>query len=224
MNANLRSNLSRRGSPWLMVRACVGFGFVLLSALLLNAQDRFDGVRTLIRQRIVDGSVPSVSVAVAQHGKIIWEEGFGWANREERIPATENAMYSLASISKTFTATALMTLVQAGKIDLDKPSTTILATPSSLRASAMLTTPRCAAWPIIPPACPSTISFSTATSRVKSPLTTRPSCATAILLRSRANLINIPILVLDLSGTSSRGFRGRVIRISCGRQCFSNSD
>ncbi|MGD0733441.1 MAG: serine hydrolase domain-containing protein [Terracidiphilus sp.] len=92
-----------------------------MSALHVTAQDEFDGVRTLIRQRIVNGSVPSVSVAVARHGKIIWEEGFGWANREERICATENTMYSLASISKPFTATALMTLVQAGKIDLDKP-------------------------------------------------------------------------------------------------------
>jgi CubicO group peptidase (beta-lactamase class C family) len=94
---------------------------MLLSAHHLTAQDRFDGVRALIRQRIADGLLPSITVAVAQRGKIIWEEGFGWANREERIPANENTMYSLASISKPFTATALMTLVQAGKIDLDKP-------------------------------------------------------------------------------------------------------
>ena len=104
-----------------MVRTCAAFGIMLLSALRLTAQDRFDSVRALLRQRIADGSVPSVSVAVAQRGKIIWEEGFGWANREERIPATENTMYSLASISKPNTATGLMTLVQAGKIDLDKP-------------------------------------------------------------------------------------------------------
>jgi CubicO group peptidase (beta-lactamase class C family) len=104
-----------------MVCMCAAFGIPLLSALHLAAQDRFDSVRALIRQRIVDGSVPSISVAVAQHGKIIWEEGFGWANREEQIPATKNTMYSLASISKTMTATGLMTLVQDGKIDLDKP-------------------------------------------------------------------------------------------------------
>jgi CubicO group peptidase (beta-lactamase class C family) len=60
-------------------------------------------------------------VAVARDGKIIWEEGFGWADRERRIAATEHTLYSLASISKPFSATALMTLVQAGKIDLDKP-------------------------------------------------------------------------------------------------------
>lgn len=121
MNSNLRSSVSRRQRVLRIILACAAFWIMLLGASHSTAQDRFDGVRALIRQRIVDGSVPSVSVAVAQHGMIIWEEGFGWANREERIPATENTMYSLASISKPFTATALMTLVQAGKIDLDKP-------------------------------------------------------------------------------------------------------
>jgi CubicO group peptidase (beta-lactamase class C family) len=104
-----------------VTRVCVIFGVVTLNGFSMTAQDRFEGVRALIRKRIVDQSVPSVAVAVAQHGKIIWEEGFGWANREERIPATENTMYSLASISKPITATGLMTLVQAGKIDLDTP-------------------------------------------------------------------------------------------------------
>ena len=86
-----------------------------------RAPDRFESVRALIRQKLADGSTPSVSVAVAQHGKIIWEEGFGWADRERKIRATPHTVYSLASVSKPFTATALMTLVQAGKIDLDKP-------------------------------------------------------------------------------------------------------
>ena len=100
---------------------------VLLCALQSSAAqpaqgpDRFDSVRELIRRKLADGSTPSVTVAVAQHGKIIWEEGFGWADREKKIPATPQTTYSLASVSKPFTATALMTLVQAGKIDLDKP-------------------------------------------------------------------------------------------------------
>jgi len=86
-----------------------------------NANDRFASVRELIRAKLADGSAPSIAVAVAQHSKIILEEGFGWADKEKKIPATENTMYSLASVSKPFTATGLMTLVQAGKIDLDKP-------------------------------------------------------------------------------------------------------
>ncbi|MGA7341723.1 MAG: serine hydrolase domain-containing protein, partial [Terracidiphilus sp.] len=121
MSSDTGTCLPRRGSFLGTVHFCAVFVAVVLSAFSAPAQDQFDGVRASIRKRITDQSVPSVAVAVAQHGKIIWEEGFGWADRENGIPATENTMYSLASISKPITATALMTLVQAGKIDLDKP-------------------------------------------------------------------------------------------------------
>lgn len=83
---------------------------------------RFEGVRELIRSALVERSVPSVAVAVAKDGRILWEEGFGWADRERRVPATAHTMYSVASISKPITATGLMTLVQAGRIDLDRPA------------------------------------------------------------------------------------------------------
>lgn len=101
---------------------------VMLGALLLAGSstpalaDRFDSVRAAIREQLTEKSVPSVAVAVMQDGKVVWEEGFGWADREKRIPADEHTMYSLASISKPITATGLMTLVQAGKVDLDKPA------------------------------------------------------------------------------------------------------
>lgn len=97
------------------------------------AADRFDEVREYIRAELVRQSVPSISVAVAQDGKIIWEEGFGWADREQRVSANEHTMYSLASISKPVTATGLMTLVQAGKVDLDKPANDYLGN-AKLRA------------------------------------------------------------------------------------------
>jgi CubicO group peptidase (beta-lactamase class C family) len=121
MHIDIGTSMVWHDSLFRIRRFCTLFGIVVLSASSLAAQDQFEGVRASIRKQIVDQSVPSVAVAVAQHGKIIWEEGFGWANREERIPATENTMYSLASISKPITATGLMTLVQAGEINLDKP-------------------------------------------------------------------------------------------------------
>ena len=69
----------------------------------------------------VEGDLAGLAVAMAWHGKIVYEKGFGWADRENRIPATEDTMFSIASVSKPITATGLMTLVQAGKIDLDRP-------------------------------------------------------------------------------------------------------
>jgi CubicO group peptidase (beta-lactamase class C family) len=97
---------------------CAALGFI---PAYMRAQDQFYAVRNMIRQEIVEGKEASVSVAVAQHGHIVWEQGFGWADREHQISASPDTMYSLASISKPLTATALMTLVQAGKIGLDVP-------------------------------------------------------------------------------------------------------
>ncbi|MBL8264727.1 serine hydrolase domain-containing protein [Steroidobacter sp.] len=83
--------------------------------------DRFASVRESIQQEMQAKNVAGLSLAVWQNGKIVWEEGFGWADRERRVPATEHTMFSLASLSKSMTATALMTLVQQGKVDLDAP-------------------------------------------------------------------------------------------------------
>ncbi len=58
---------------------------------------------------------------MVKDGVIIWEEGFGWADRENRIPADEHTMYSLASISKPITTTGLMILMERGELDLDTP-------------------------------------------------------------------------------------------------------
>jgi CubicO group peptidase (beta-lactamase class C family) len=86
------------------------------------ANRRFDSVREVIREVMEEKAIPSVSVAVAKDGRIVWEEGFGWADREKLLPATPNTMYSLASISKPFTATGLMRLAEQGKVELDKPA------------------------------------------------------------------------------------------------------
>lgn len=84
--------------------------------------DRFAEARAEIQRQLATTGVSSIAVAVAKDGKILWEEGFGLADRETKRPATANTMYSLASISKPFTATGLMTLRQQGKIDIDRPA------------------------------------------------------------------------------------------------------
>jgi CubicO group peptidase (beta-lactamase class C family) len=91
-------------------------------------QPDFAAVRSLIQSRLVEQSIPSLAVAVARDGQLIWEEGFGWADRENRRPATEHTLYSLASISKPITATALMVLKHRGQIDLDRPINDYLGT------------------------------------------------------------------------------------------------
>lgn len=87
-----------------------------------QAAPDFSSVRDEIRRALVAWDQPSMAVAVALGGQVVWEEGFGWADRERRIPTTEHTMYSLASISKPITATGLMILVERGLVDLDAPA------------------------------------------------------------------------------------------------------
>jgi len=82
----------------------------------------FESVRQYILQAIAKENATGVAVAVARRGSIIWEKGFGWANRESGLKATANTPFSLASITKPFTTTTLMTLVAEGKLHLDDPA------------------------------------------------------------------------------------------------------
>ena len=65
--------------------------------------------------------IPAYSAAIVKNQKVIWAKGFGYADVENKIPATEHTPYHLASLTKTFASTILMQLVQEGKIKLDDP-------------------------------------------------------------------------------------------------------
>jgi CubicO group peptidase (beta-lactamase class C family) len=81
----------------------------------------FGHLRQQILAEIEAGEVPAFAVAVIADGRIIWEEGFGWVDDEKLVPVTPHTPFSLASVSKPITATALMALVRRGEIDLDRP-------------------------------------------------------------------------------------------------------
>ena len=75
------------------------------------------------------GRATGVSISVAEKGVILWEGGFGFAHRETARHATAHTPFSLASITKTFTAAAVMRLVQAGKLELEAPIDRYLRSP-----------------------------------------------------------------------------------------------
>ena len=81
---------------------------------------RFDALRSRIERGVRMDSLVSLSVAVAVQGNVVWEEAFGWADRERRIRATPHTMYSLASVSKPITATGLMVLRERRRLGLDR--------------------------------------------------------------------------------------------------------
>lgn len=69
---------------------------------------------------------PGASIAVIHDGKIVLEKSYGVASVELDVPATNATLYTLASTTKEFTAVAIMTLVEEGKVSLDDPVTKYL--------------------------------------------------------------------------------------------------
>jgi len=70
--------------------------------------------------------IPALSAAVVQGDRVLWSNGYGTLDSEQRIPATAQTLYSICSISKVFTSVALMQLWEAGRVRLDDPVTTYL--------------------------------------------------------------------------------------------------
>jgi len=66
--------------------------------------------------------VPGCAVGVAQGGKIVLEKAYGMANLEHDVPLTPNTIFEAGSVSKQFTAAAVLTLAADGKLSLDDPA------------------------------------------------------------------------------------------------------
>jgi len=64
-------------------------------------------------------NIPSISGGVMKNGKIIWLKTIGYADVENFVPATDSTVYRIASISKLITSSAIMQLVDNGKVKLD---------------------------------------------------------------------------------------------------------
>jgi CubicO group peptidase (beta-lactamase class C family) len=91
-----------------------------------GSEQRFSKAEALMEKAVSRPQVPSLSVAVAHKGKIVWEQSMGFANIEKQMKATPRTAYSLASISKPITATGLMVLMERGQVDINLPANNYL--------------------------------------------------------------------------------------------------
>jgi len=76
-----------------------------------------------IRREMDSQRIPGLSLAVVRAGRLVAAKGYGKASVELDAPATPATLYALASVSKPFTAAAIMLLVEDGKIGLNDPLT-----------------------------------------------------------------------------------------------------
>lgn len=70
--------------------------------------------------------IPAISAALVSGDVTVWAQGFGTIDRAGKVPATADTIYSVCSISKLFTAIAVMQQWEAGKLRLDEPIVTYL--------------------------------------------------------------------------------------------------
>lgn len=75
-------------------------------------------VDSFINLQMTQKRIAGLSLAVMQEGKIIHSKGFGYANLEHKVPVTNNTVFLMASVTKTFVAVATMMLVEKGNISL----------------------------------------------------------------------------------------------------------
>lgn len=82
----------------------------------LKAQSAADAMKELLQET---GAV-GISVAVVKKDKLIFTGAYGYKDLENKVPLTSEHIFRIASISKSFTATSIMQLAEAGKLNLDE--------------------------------------------------------------------------------------------------------
>ncbi len=75
----------------------------------------------LIEREMKKHDVKGLSIALVDDQELIWAQGFGYADVASKVPSKKETLYRVGSISKLFTATAIMQLVEDGKINIDTP-------------------------------------------------------------------------------------------------------
>jgi CubicO group peptidase (beta-lactamase class C family) len=75
--------------------------------------------RQIVRAAISERNLTGVSIAVGQGGDIVWEEGFGWADLENRLPVSPAHRFRIGTASTALTSAAVGLLVESGQLNLD---------------------------------------------------------------------------------------------------------
>jgi CubicO group peptidase (beta-lactamase class C family) len=109
--------------------ASTTLAFVIAAAPAVRSQSvadpRFDALASLTEAKMKEFGVPGVALGIISNG-VATTRGLGITNVEDPLPVTAHTVFPIASISKTFAATAIMRLVEQGKVDLRAPVRTYI--------------------------------------------------------------------------------------------------
>jgi CubicO group peptidase (beta-lactamase class C family) len=107
---------NRSKGAWLGVAA---LALVAMRAAAREAQPSLDEVDRYVQAEMARQRIPGLSLAVVKDGRVVKARGYGLANVELDVPATERTIYQSGSVGKQFTAAVILLLVEDGKLGLD---------------------------------------------------------------------------------------------------------
>jgi CubicO group peptidase (beta-lactamase class C family) len=113
-----------------MRRLSPGIVLGLAAVALLGAQPRpsgdaeFTTAESAIRAGMQKAGIPGAAVAVVVGDRVVWTKGFGVANADTQSPVTPDTLFQIGSVTKSFTAAALLTAASEGRLALDRPVST----------------------------------------------------------------------------------------------------
>lgn len=103
---------------FLTALACLCLAPAALAAEATPAE--LQGLDAYIEKSMADWKVPGLAIAVVKDDKLVWVHGFGHRNLDEPQPVDADTLFAIGSNTKAFTAAALGTLVESGKLGWDE--------------------------------------------------------------------------------------------------------
>lgn len=85
-----------------------------------------NSIDSVILKKMNDAQLVGLGAAIIVDKKLVWSKGYGYANRENKVPFTTSTVMNIASVSKTITGACLMKAVEQGKLSLDEDINTYL--------------------------------------------------------------------------------------------------
>jgi CubicO group peptidase (beta-lactamase class C family) len=110
--------ISRRAGAALLLGALLAAAASVAAAQAAPATAAID---RFLRAEMARQRIPGLSVAVLRGGRVLLSRGYGFANLEHRVPASDSTIYQSGSVGKQFTAAAIVMLSEEGKLGLDDP-------------------------------------------------------------------------------------------------------
>lgn len=92
-----------------------------VSAETIDVDQRLRMIDAMVLEQMQQQNIPAYCLTVIMNGRTVFHKPYGLANVRARIPATNDTVFGLASLTKTFTAFTLLTLVDKGLVNLDDP-------------------------------------------------------------------------------------------------------